>query len=127
MNKVILIGRLTADPEQRATQHGISVTNFTIAVNRRTGKPDYFRINAWRGLADTCKKYLSKGRQVAVVGELQANVYQNKDGQTRFYLDVNADEIKFLSSPDERKTEEKPEVKDDEWQDISTNDLPWEV
>lgn len=122
MNKITLIGNLTNEPEKRATPNGTSVTTFTIAVNRRgQDKPDFFRINAWRGLADTCAKFLAKGRKVAVVGELQARTYEAKDGKTKVSLDVQADEVEFLS-PAEQK-QEKP--KTDEWQDISSNDLPW--
>mgnify|MGYP002517900356 CR=1 FL=1 len=122
MNKITLIGNLTNEPEKRATPNGTSVTTFTIAVNRRgQDKPDFFRINAWRGLADTCSKFLAKGRKVAVVGELQARTYEAKDGKTKVSLDVQADEVEFLS-PAEHK-QEKP--KTDEWQDISSKDLPW--
>lgn len=123
MNKITLIGNLTSDPEKRATNNGTSVTSFTIAVNRRgqDKQTDFFRINAWRGLADTCAKFLAKGRKVAVVGELQARIYEAKDGKTKVSLDVQADEVEFLS-PAEQK-QEKP--KTDEWQDISSKDLPW--
>lgn len=123
MNKITLIGNLTNEPEKRATPNGTNVTSFTIAVNRRgqDKQTDFFRINAWRGLADTCAKFLSKGRKVAVVGELQARTYEAKDGKTKVSLDVQADEVEFLS-PAEQK-QEKP--KTDEWQDISSKDLPW--
>ena len=123
MNKITLIGNLTNEPEKRATPNGTSVTTFTIAVNRRgqDKQTDFFRINAWRGLADTCAKFLAKGRKVAVVGELQARTYEAKDGKTKVSLDVQADEVEFLS-PAEQK-QEKP--KTDEWQDISSKDLPW--
>ena len=103
MNKIILIGNLTRDPELRSTAGGTSVCSFTIAVNRRFApqggerEADYFRINAWRQLADTCARYLTKGRKVAVVGELQARTYEAKDGTTRMSLDVSADEVEFLS------------------------------
>ena len=125
MNKITLIGNLTNDPEKRATNNGTTVTSFTIAVNRR-GKEqtDFFRINAWRGLADTCAKFLSKGRKVAVVGELQARTYEGKDGQTRVSLEVQADEVEFLTPAETKPTSDKP---NNEWQDISTKDLPWEV
>lgn len=123
MNKITLIGNLTSDPEKRATNNGTSVTSFTIAVNRRgqDKQTDFFRINAWRGLADTCAKFLAKGRKVAVVGELQARTYEAKDGKTKVSLDVQADEVEFLS-PAEQKQEKQ---KTDEWQDISSKDLPW--
>ena len=123
MNKITLIGNLTNEPEKRATPNGTSVTSFTIAVNRRghDKQTDFFKINAWRGLADTCAKFLAKGRKVAVVGELQARTYEAKDGKTKVSLDVQADEVEFLS-PAEQK-QEKP--KTEEWQDISSKDLPW--
>ena len=123
MNKITLIGNLTSDPEKRATNNGTSVTSFTIAVNRRgqDKQTDFFRINAWLGMADTCAKLLAKGRKVAVVGELQARTYEAKDGKTKVSLDVQADEVEFLS-PAEQK-QEKP--KTDEWADISSKDLPW--
>lgn len=106
MNKLVLIGNLTADPEVRTTQSGITVCAFTIAVNRRFAdqsgerKADFFCINAWRKLGENCGKYLSKGKKVAVVGELQARLYEAKDGTTRMSLDVQADEIEFLTPKD---------------------------
>lgn len=103
MNKITLIGNLTHDPEVRSTPNGVTVCTFNIAVNRRFAPQggekvtDFFRINAWRQLGDTCAKYLSKGRKVAVIGELQARTYETKDGTTRMSLDVSADEVEFLS------------------------------
>ena len=123
MNKITLIGNLTNDPDMRTTPNGVSVCSFTIAVNRRSNKDqtDFFRINAWRGLGETCAKYLAKGRKVAVIGELQARLYTNKDGKTMLSLDVQADEVEFLSSADQKQ--EKP--KNDGWQDMSADDLPF--
>ena len=103
MNKITLIGNLTHDPEQRSAASGVSVCSFTIAVNRKfagqDGKKavDYFRVNAWRQLGDICGRYLGKGKKIAVVGELQARLYEAKDGKTRMSLDVNADEVEFLT------------------------------
>ena len=103
MNKIMLIGNLTRDPELRSTASGVTVCSFTIAVNRRFAQQggerqtDFFRINAWRQLGETCARYLSKGRKVAVIGELQARTYQSNDGTTRMSLDVSADEVEFLS------------------------------
>lgn len=103
MNKIILIGNLTHDPELRSTASGVTVCSFTIAVNRRFAQQggervaDFFRINAWRQLGETCSRYLAKGRKVAVIGELQARTYEAKDGTTRMSLDVSADEVEFLS------------------------------
>ncbi len=105
MNKVFLIGNLTRDPEMRTTQTGVSVCSFTIAVNRRrqnnaeAGQPeaDFFRISAWRQLGENCSRYLAKGRKVAVVGTVSANAYVGSDGQARASLEVNADDVEFLS------------------------------
>ena len=102
MNKLILIGNLTRDPELRSTQSGVSVCSFTIAVDRRFSQggekqTDYFRVNVWRKLGETCQKYLTKGKKVAVVGELQARTYQDKAGNTKLSLDVQADEVEFLT------------------------------
>ena len=103
LNKAILNGRLTKAPELKQTNSGKSVCSFTIAVNRRFAsqggekQTDFFRINAWRQLGDLCARYLTKGRKVAVIGELQARTYEAKDGTTRLSLDVSADEVEFLS------------------------------
>lgn len=91
MNRIILTGNLTRDPEQRVTGSGISVCSFAIAVNRRISKQDgekqtdFFRINAWRQLGESCARYLAKGRKVAVVGELQPRAYVDRNGDTRLY------------------------------------------
>ena len=104
MNKITLIGNLTHDPEVRSTPSGVTVCTFTIAVNRRFAnqsgekQTDFFRINAWRQLGDTCARYLAKGRKVAVVGAVSLHMYTGSDGQTRASLEVNADDVEFLSS-----------------------------
>lgn len=140
MNKITLIGNLTKDPESRATSNGQTVCSFTIAVNRKFSagerQTDFFRINAWRQLGENCQKYLSKGRKVAVVGELQARLYDAKDGQQRLALDVQAEEVEFLSPKEEApKKEEAPrpaaKQKDDpaldDWlSKVDMSDLPWE-
>lgn len=105
MNKTYLIGNLTRDPEMRATQMGVSVCNFSIAVNRRksadgTQQTDYFNIVAWRQLADMCGKYLAKGRKVAVIGSIQTRTYEAKDGSKRSAFDIVADEVEFLTPND---------------------------
>lgn len=105
MNKLTIIGNLTRDPELRTTSTGINVCSFTVAVNRRrtsqTGQPeaDFFRVSAWRQLGENCQKYLAKGRKVAVVGPVSVSSYEAKDGSgTRFTLEVQADDVEFLSS-----------------------------
>ena len=104
MNKVYLIGNLTRDPEMRSTSTGISVCNFSIAVNRRKRadgqqETDFFNIVAWRQLAELCSRYLAKGRKVAVFGSIQTRSYEAQDGSKRTAFDIVADEVEFLSSP----------------------------
>ena len=106
MNKVILIGNLTRDPELRTTSAGDSVCTFTVAVNRRrsstadAGQPeaDFFRVSVWRQQGENCAKYLSKGRKVYVSGPVTCRTYVGNDGQTRASLEVTANEVEFLSS-----------------------------
>jgi single-strand DNA-binding protein len=130
MNKITLIGNLTHDPEVRSTSNGVTVTSFTIAVDRKfkdqSGEKsaDFFRINAWRALGETCARWLSKGKKVAVVGELQARTYEDKKGTTRLSLDVQADEVEFLSAKQE-KHDEPHEVDASGFTEIDTSDLPF--
>lgn len=108
MNKIILIGNLTRDPELRTTPNGYSVCDFTIAVNDRRGRnqqgdaqqdsAQFFRVTAWRQLGENCHRYLAKGRKVFVSGPLTARTYQGNDGTTRVSLEVTADDVEFLSS-----------------------------
>lgn len=108
MNKIILIGNLTRDPELRTTPNGYNVCDFTIAVNKRRysqqqqggqqNDADFFRIHAWRQLGENCQKYLAKGRKVFVTGPLEARTYQANDGTTRVSLEVTAEDVEFLTS-----------------------------
>lgn len=134
MNKITLIGNLTHDPEIRSTPSGVTICTFTIAVNRRFAnsdgdrQTDFFRINAWRQLGENCGRYLSKGRKVAVIGELQARQYEAKDGSTRMSLDVSADEVEFLTPKDATGDNNAPSVpRTDEngFTDINSDDLPF--
>lgn len=102
MNKLTIIGNLTKDPELRTTAQGVNVCDFTVAVNRRhqtNGQPeaDFFRVTAWRVLAENCAKHLSKGRKVCVVGSVSARAYQTQSGETRVSLEVTAEDVEFLS------------------------------
>lgn len=112
MNKVVLIGNLTRDPEMAETSNGVKVCRFSIAVNRDysnsggTKATDFFNITAWRGLADNCGKYLKKGRKVAIVGSLQNRTYEDKDGNKRAVMDIMASDVEFLTPAE--KAEPKP-------------------
>lgn len=101
MNKLILIGNLTRDPEQRTTPNGVTVCNFTLAVNRRgpgqEQETDYFRVTAWRQLGENCAKYLAKGRKAFVSGPVSVSTYQAQDGSTRVQLEVTAEDVEFLT------------------------------
>jgi len=136
MNKITLIGNLTHDPEVRSTPNGVTVCTFTIAVNRRFASAngeratDFFRINAWRQLGETCARYLSKGRKVAVIGELQARTYEGKDGTTRMSLDIQADEVEFLSPKQQDDSSTQPQRTDNAqdmagFTDIQSDDIPF--
>ncbi len=104
MNKVILIGNLTRDPEARTTPSGVAVTTFTIAVNRRftnqqgVREADFINIVAWRQTAELCARYLSKGRKVAVEGSIQTRSYDAQDGTKRYVTEVVADNVEFIGS-----------------------------
>lgn len=104
MNKVILIGNLTRDPELSETANGIAFCRFNIAVNRPytdedgNQKADYFPIVVWRGLAENCGRFLSKGKKVAVCGVLQNRTYDDKDGNRRTATEIVANEVEFLSA-----------------------------
>ena len=115
MNKIILIGNLTRDPELRTTPNGYSVCDFTIAVNDRRGRnqqaagaqqdtAQFFRVSAWRQLGENCQRYLTKGSKVFVSGPLTARTYQANDGTTRVSLEVTADDVEFLSSRNDDST-----------------------
>ena len=108
MNKLTIIGNLTKDPELRTTQAGVSVCDFTVAVNRRQTQQqrqngeeqqaDYFRISAWRDRGELCAKFLQKGKKVCVIGPVSVRTYTGSDGTTRASLEVTADDVEFLSS-----------------------------
>lgn len=100
MNKLILIGNLTKDPETRTTPNGKTVCNFDIAVNDRQGNATYFRVSAWEKQGENCQRYLSKGKKVSVVGPVSARTYTDRNGKANVSIEVTANEVEFLSPPD---------------------------
>ncbi|MGM9572639.1 MAG: single-stranded DNA-binding protein [bacterium] len=102
LNRIILIGRLTRDPELRYTQSGVAVASFTLAVNRNFKnaqgeiEADFIDIVVWRNQAENCANYLGKGRLVAVEGRLQVRTYETQEGQKRKVAEVVADSVRFL-------------------------------
>ncbi len=119
LNRVILIGNLTRDPELRYTPDGTPVASFTIAVNRaftnRQGEreADFIPIVVWRKRAETCSEYLAKGSQVAVEGRLQIRNYEDKDGVKRRVAEVVAWSVQFLQRLKKQPLPEIPEEKEE--------------
>lgn len=118
MNKVILIGNLTADPESRTTNSGVAQCNLRIAVQRRFAnaqgqrESDFFNVVCWRNTAEFAAKYLSKGRKVAVEGSLQTRSYDAQDGSKRYVTEVIADNVEFCDSAPRTATEPMPTNRD---------------
>ncbi len=113
-NRIILIGRLTRDPELRYVPSGAPVASFTLAVDRPfrdqqgNRETDFIDIVAWRKLAEQVSQYMSKGRMVAVEGRLQIRSYETQDGQKRKVSEVVADGIRFLDRAKAAATAEAP-------------------
>lgn len=125
MNKITLIGNVTKDPELRTTPNGKSVCSIDIAVDRKRSTEkatDFFKVVTWGVLAENSAKYVKKGMKIAAVGELQARTYETKTGKTNLSLDVQADEVEFLTRVEEPKKAKKQE---DGWQDLNTSELPF--
>lgn len=138
MNKVILIGNLTHDPELKTTASGVPTCGLRIAVNRRfkdkngDSVTDFIQVVTWRKTAELCAEHLAKGRKIAVVGELQTRSYEAKDGSKRTVTEVVADEVEFLSPKSDgnensgRRGRNKQSAPDMEgFMDIDEDDLPF--
>lgn len=130
---------MVRDPEQRTTQTGVTVTNFTVAVNRRrrgdqgNDQPsaDFFNVAAWRERGELCAKYLSKGKKVCVIGPVSVRTYQANDGTTKAQLEITADEVEFLSSRGESEPVDsdnsvsQPTATEGGFTDVSGEELPF--
>ena len=128
LNNVIIMGRLTRDPELRRTQGGTAVTSFTMAVDRdfksQSGETetDFIDVVAWRSTAEFVAKYFTKGRMAAVEGRIQVRDWQDKDGNRRKSVEVVADNVYFADS----KRDSKPqESRDDQAFDEIEDDGDW--
>ncbi len=107
-NKVILGGRLTADPELKTTQSGIAVVSFSIAVNRRftrnaaqQNETDFFNVTAWRQTAEFVSRYFRKGSSICVVGTIQNSTWTDQQNTKHYRTDIVADEVMFVDSRSE--------------------------
>lgn len=132
LNKVIIMGRLTRDPELRRTQGGTAVTSFTMAVDRdfksQSGEKetDFIDVVAWRNTGEFTAKYLAKGRMAAVEGRIQVRDWQDKDGNRRKSVEVVADNVYFADSKRDSKPQESRTVDDQEFDEIEDDgDLPF--
>ena len=136
MNKAILIGRLTKEPETRYTQtNNIQVTSFTLAVNRRFAKEgeqqaDFINIVAWNKTAEFVSKYFKKGQQVAVVGRIQTRNYDDNNGVKHYVTEVIAEEVYFADSKKEGQVdasnmESSTPVTNNDFEITSSDDLPF--
>ena len=110
MNKVVLMGRLTKEPDTRYTQStNMQITSFTLAINRRfkkEGQPDadFINIVAWSKVAEFVSKYFKKGQQVGVIGRIQTRNYEDENGQKHYITEVIAEEVYFADSKKEENT-----------------------
>lgn len=128
LNTVVLMGRLTRDTELRQTPQGVSVAQFSLAVERNYSKgeekqTDFINIIAWRNTADFVSKYFTKGQLVAVRGRLQTRTWQDQSGQKRYATDVVADEVFFAES--KSKTEQTDENPIMQGFSVSDENLPF--
>lgn len=128
MNRVVLIGRLTRDPELRYTKNGTPTASFTLAVDRAykneagERETDFIDVVVWRQMAEHCANYLAKGKLAAVDGKLQIRTYPAQDGSKRKAVEVVADTVRFLSPVNKISTEERNYTAEEEKPWSSSND-----
>ena len=119
MNKAMLVGNLTRDPERRTTQSGISVTSFTVAVQRRfksqdgQQQADFINCVAWRQTAEFIAKYFTKGSRIGIVGTIQTRNYEDSNGVRRYVTEVVVDEAEFVTSKGRKPAEQEGNAADD--------------
>lgn len=126
LNKVILGGRLTADPEIKTTPNGVKVTSFSVAVNRKgtNDKTDFLDVVAWRQTAEFITRFFRKGSSICIVGNIQKREYIDKNGQKRYITEVVADEAYFVDSKNDSGS--APEMITPNFEEISDDeDLPF--
>lgn len=121
MNKIILMGRLTRDPEVRATNEGKMVAHMSIAVDRRGEGTDFFNLTAFGKVAEFAEKYLKKGTKVVLEGRLQNNNYTDKDGVKHYQDAIIVDSMEFAESKKSQETQEAPSSNPDYFTSIPDN------
>ena len=139
MNKLTIIGNVCGKPELRYTQSGKAVCSFTVAVNRRrqagqdNPETDFFRVSAWEKQGENCAKFLDKGSKVAVVGAVSVRTYQANNSETRASLEVQAQEVEFLTrAADQAETQytqqERAAIQQEQqngYTQVETDELPF--
>ena len=134
LNRVVLIGRLTKDPELRYTPNGIAVTTFTLAVERNfknaqgEKETDFFSCSTFKGLAELCSNYLTKGKLASVDGRIQIRTYNDKDGQKHWVTEIIAENVQFLSPKNGQRATESSlggELSLDEISTSGIDDIPF--
>lgn len=131
LNRIVLIGRLTKDPELRHTQSGKAVCAFTLAVDRPfvsqdgSREADFINIVVWNKLGENCAQYLGKGKLAAVDGRLQIRSYDGQDGQRRYVTEVIADNVRFLSPKSEQQNSQQEAWVGDSGYSSPPEDLPF--
>ncbi len=130
LNRTLLTGRLTRDPEMRTTQSGKSVASFSLAVERDFRGPDgeketdFFDFIAWGGTADFVCKFFTKGRMMTVDGRLQSRTWKDKDGNSRKAVEVRAEVVYFADSKPQSNGNDNTSAYEPEYEDISGTDEP---
>lgn len=128
MNRIVLIGRLAADPELKTTQSGLSVTSFAIAVDRKgsTDKvTDWIDIVAWRKTADFICKYFRKGSPIVIEGNLQTRMWEDKDGKKRKTVEVIAESVEFVPRSGGEQPQEVAHGSNEDFIEVEDEDLPF--
>lgn len=124
MNNVSLLGRITTDPELRATANGTSVTSFNLAINgipnaNGEQRTDFIPITIWNKQAENVCKYVHKGDQLAISGRIQSSSYETQDGTRRTKIDVLGTSVHFLGTKKKEESSEKEETSYDEYEDFN--------
>jgi single-strand DNA-binding protein len=133
LNKMLLIGNVGTDPEMRYTPNGNPVTSFRLATNRRyttaegekREETEWFTVSAWNRLAEQCNQYVTKGMRVYIEGRLKSDTWTGSDGQTRFRLEITANEVQFLDRAGGGDSEGGGEPSAGEAPAGDVEDLPW--
>ena len=135
MNKVILVGNLTRDPEYQTTPNGVALTRFAIAVQRKytnaegNREADFINCIAWRGQADFVNKYFKKGSKIGLTGSIQTRNYEANDGTRRTATEVVVEDVEFVGPKQEdgsREYSQEPEVEEKpSLQPVEDDDLPF--